>query len=59
MYHCRLLVYSTIFRCDTTAKLQGKISSLRMSLDDPTQFKIIYRYAFDFAKVSFSIDDYR
>nr|CAB3236529.1 DCN1-like protein 5 [Phallusia mammillata] len=37
-------------QCDSTVKLQGKLPSLRSSLDEPSLFKSVYRYAFDFLK---------
>ena len=40
------------FRCDSVARLQGKLEYLRSLLNDTVIFKSIYRYAFDFAKVS-------
>lgn len=40
------------FRCDNVYKLQQKLDYLKALLDDPVHFKNIYRYAFDFARVS-------
>jgi len=40
------------FRCDSIDKLRQKLDYLRNILEDPVQFKNIYRYAFDFARVS-------
>ncbi|RWS04917.1 hypothetical protein B4U79_15507, partial [Dinothrombium tinctorium] len=37
-------------QCDSIPKLRSKIDYLRSLLNDPTSFKSIYRYAFDFAK---------
>lgn len=39
-------------RCDTTEKLRNSLDCLRSLLNEPTNFKLIYRYAFDFARVS-------
>ena len=39
-------------QCDTIPKLQQKIDFLRSLLNDSNQFKCIYRYAYDFARVS-------
>lgn len=39
-------------RCDTTEKLRNSLDYLRSLLNEPTNFKLIYRYAFDFARVS-------
>lgn len=39
-------------RCDTTEKLRNTLDYLRSLLNDSTNFKLIYRYAFDFARVS-------
>lgn len=41
------------FRCDSLAKLQGKLNFLHSLLLDSTHFKSIYRYAFDFSRVSY------
>jgi len=52
-----LLVINKIYfdgRCDSDKKLQGKLESLRMYFNDPLAFKSIYRYAYDFARVSFT-----
>jgi len=40
----------TQLQCDNIGKLQGKLNYLRSLLDDPANFKTIYRYAFDFAR---------
>ncbi|KAH9389282.1 DCN1-like protein 4 [Tyrophagus putrescentiae] len=37
-------------KCDTLAKLRNKLGYLQSCLNDPAQFKIIYRYSFEFAK---------
>lgn len=42
----------TDLQCDSAGRLQEKLDWLRNSLDDPNQFKNIYRYAYDFARVS-------
>jgi len=42
----------TLCRCDSIKKLQSKLDTLRMSFNDPLIFKSIYRYAYDFARVS-------
>ncbi len=39
-------------RCDCTERLQSKLDYLRSELNDSVVFKNIYRYAFDFARVS-------
>lgn len=48
------MIHTLIFRCDTVKKLQNKLDTLRMSFNDPLIFKSIYRYAYDFARVSFT-----
>ncbi|KAG8453660.1 hypothetical protein GDO86_000336 [Hymenochirus boettgeri] len=40
----------TSLQCDTTEKLQNALDYLRSLLNEPTNFKLIYRYAFDFAR---------
>lgn len=42
-------------RCDSTEKLRNSLDYLRSVLNDATSFKLIYRYAFDFARVSVCI----
>lgn len=42
----------TDLECDSTAKMVVKLDYLRSILNDPNSFKSIYRYAYDFAKVS-------
>lgn len=42
----------TDLQCDSLTKLVAKLESLRNLLNDVTSFKSIYRYAFDFARVS-------
>ncbi|XP_039607120.1 DCN1-like protein 4 isoform X2 [Polypterus senegalus] len=37
-------------QCDTTEKLRNSLDYLRSVLNEPTNFKLIYRYAFDFAR---------
>lgn len=44
--------FSVIHRCDSTEKLRNSLDYLRSVLNDATSFKLIYRYAFDFARVS-------
>ncbi|CAI5773308.1 DCN1-like protein [Podarcis lilfordi] len=44
----------TSLQCDCTEKLQSKFDFLRSQLNDISTFKNIYRYAFDFARVSAS-----
>lgn len=39
-------------RCDSTEKLKSKLDGLRCLLSDPATFKNIFRFAYDFAKVS-------
>ncbi|BES93925.1 DUF298 [Nesidiocoris tenuis] len=40
----------TEIQCDTIHKIQNKLDYLRSLLNDPTSFKSIYRYAYDFAR---------
>ena len=40
------------YRCDSTDKLKSKLDDLRCLLSDPVAFKNIFRFAYDFAKVS-------
>lgn len=40
-------------QCDSISKIQNKLDHLRNTLNDPHQFKGIYRYAYDFARVSY------
>lgn len=42
----------TDLQCDSAIKLQYKLDSLRSSLNDQNIFKNVYRYAYDFARVS-------
>lgn len=42
----------TELECDSALKMQSKLDYLRSILNDPNVFKSIYRYAYDFAKVS-------
>ncbi|XP_051730594.1 DCN1-like protein 4 isoform X5 [Ctenopharyngodon idella] len=37
-------------QCDSTEKLRNSLDYLRSVLNDATSFKLIYRYAFDFAR---------
>lgn len=39
-------------RCDSICKVQSKLDYLRSLLNDHVTFKSIYRYAYDFARVS-------
>lgn len=39
--------------CDTPAKLQNKLNYFLSQLNDPQNFKLIFRYAYDFARVSY------
>lgn len=41
-------------QCDTVEKVQSKLDYLRCTLDDPNTFKLVYRYAYDFARVRIS-----
>ncbi|XP_064419007.1 DCN1-like protein 4 isoform X1 [Latimeria chalumnae] len=40
----------TSLQCDTTEKLRNSLDHLRSLLNESTNFKLIYRYAFDFAR---------
>nr|CAG4635056.1 EOG090X0DAO [Alona affinis] len=40
----------TDLQCDSLAKLQGKLNYLHLLLQDNSNFKAIYRYAFDFSR---------
>lgn len=42
----------TDLQCDTVTKVQSKLDHLRNYLNDSNTFKSIYRYAYDFARVS-------
>lgn len=44
----------TDLQCDTIPKVQSKLEYLRSLLNDSNQFKSIYRYAYDFARVKVS-----
>lgn len=44
--------FSVLVRCDSTERLRNSLDYLRSVLNDSTSFKLIYRYAFDFARVS-------
>jgi len=46
-------VYNSFFlcRCTKLDDLKRKLDNLRHELDNPTIFKDIYRYSYDFAKV--------
>lgn len=39
-------------QCDSAIKLQSKLDHLHNLMNDPNVFKNIYRYAYDFARVS-------
>jgi DCN1-like protein 4/5 len=41
--------------CDTALKLQNKLDYFFNLINDPQTFKLIFRYAYDFARVSFPI----
>lgn len=43
-------------RCDCTERLQSKLGYMCSELGDAAVFKSIYRYAFDFARVSLNTD---
>lgn len=47
-----LNAFSAVVRCDSTERLRNSLDYLRSVLNDSTSFKLIYRYAFDFARVS-------
>lgn len=47
-----LNAFSALVRCDSTERLRNSLDYLRSVLNDSTSFKLIYRYAFDFARVS-------
>ncbi|XP_007496529.2 DCN1-like protein 4 isoform X1 [Monodelphis domestica] len=40
----------TSLQCDSTEKLRNSLDYLRSLLNEPANFKLIYRYAFDFAR---------
>lgn len=42
----------TELQCDTIPKVQSKLDYLKNVLNDPNTFKSVYRYAYDFARVS-------
>lgn len=42
-------------QCDTIQKLQNRLDCLRCLLNDQNVFKAIYRYAYDFARVSLNL----
>lgn len=42
----------TELQCDTIAKVQSKLGFLHTLLNDSNTFKSVYRYAYDFARVS-------
>ncbi|CAH1963041.1 unnamed protein product [Acanthoscelides obtectus] len=43
-------------QCDSVQKLQCRLDFLRCLLNDPYQFKAIYRYAYDFARCKVNIE---
>lgn len=47
-----LRLFPVVARCDSTERLRNSLDYLRSVLNDSTSFKLIYRYAFDFARVS-------
>ncbi|XP_019065512.1 DCN1-like protein 4 isoform X7 [Fukomys damarensis] len=47
----------TSLQCDTTEKLRNSLDCLRSLLNDSTNFKLIYRYAFDFARAEDGVSD--
>lgn len=51
-YRACLKHSSAVDRCDSTERLRNSLDYLRSVLNDSTSFKLIYRYAFDFARVS-------
>lgn len=44
--------FFSLYRCDSTAKLKAQLNGLKSLTSDSTTFKKIYRYAFDFCRVS-------
>lgn len=46
--------FSSVVRCDSTERLRNSLDYLRSVLNESTSFKLIYRYAFDFARVRMS-----
>jgi DCN1-like protein 4/5 len=38
--------------CDSPKKLKNKLGFFYSMLNDPTNFKLIFRYGYDFARVS-------
>lgn len=42
----------TELQCDSAAKMPAKLEAIRAGLSDYTAFKGVYRYAYDFARVS-------
>lgn len=51
---CEWVKGLTDLQCDSIAKVQSKLDILRSILNDANTFKGIYRYAYDFARVSFN-----
>ena len=43
---------SYLSSCDSTAKLKARLNGLKSLTSDGATFKKIYRYAFDFCRVS-------
>ena len=51
--------FFSLYRCDSTAKLKAQLNGLKSLTSDSTTFKKIYRYAFDFCRVSlYSYNNY-
>lgn len=50
--HAEWLKGLSDLQCDSISKLQNKVEYLRGLLDDPHTFKGVYRYAYDFARVT-------
>lgn len=42
-------------QCDSIVKLQSRLDYLKSLLNDSNHFKAIYRYAYDFARVSWKL----
>lgn len=49
----------TELQCDSPQKVQSKLDYLQNLLSDVNTFKSIYRYAYDFARVSSELSDYK
>ncbi|XP_074085570.1 DCN1-like protein 4 isoform X5 [Macrotis lagotis] len=48
----------TSLQCDSTEKLRSSLDYMRSLLNEPANFKLIYRYAFDFARAEDGVSDY-